>query len=147
MHFARPPAEEYTIPFGVADIKRTGTDVTVVATSLMVHKAIKVAEQLAGEGISVEVLDPRTLVPLDKESILASVEKTTRLVIASEDVVTCGFAAEIAALVAEHGLFFLDAPIKRVCVPDTPIPFAPAMETAVIPQEEDIMTAIRETLL
>ena len=144
--FRPAPAEEYTIPFGVADIKLPGTDVTVVATSLMVHKAIKAAEELAGEGISVEVIDPRTLVPLDRESILVSVEKTSRLVIVSEDVVTCGFAAEISAVVAEHGLFSLDAPIKRVCLPDTPVPFAPVMETAVIPQEENIIAAIRETL-
>jgi len=141
--FKPAPADDYCIPFGVADIKRSGTDVTVVATSYMLHKAIKAAKTLAREGISVEVIDPRTLVPLDQETILASVEKTGRLVVVSEDVLTCGVAAEIAAMVAEHGLFYLDAPIQRVSVPDTPIPFAPDCEKTVIPQEETIEKAIR----
>lgn len=144
--FKPAPEEEYTIPFGVADVKRPGNDVTVVATSLMVHKSIKAAQKLEKEGVSVEVIDPRTLVPLDKEAILKSVEKTSRLVIVSEDVLTCGVTAEISAIVAEHGLMFLDAPIKRVAVPDTPIPFAPCMEKAVIPHEERIIRAIRSVL-
>ena len=144
--FKPAPAEEYTIPFGVADIKRPGDDVTVVATSFMVHKSFKAAQQLAGEGIEVELIDPRTLVPLDADTILKSVEKTSRLVVVSEDVLTCGVTAEISAMVAEHGLMYLDAPIKRVAVPDTPIPFAPAMEKAVIPGEERIASAIRSVL-
>ena len=93
-----------------------------------------------------EIIDPRTLVPLDKDTILRSVEKTGRLVIVSEDVATCGVASEISAMVVENGLFYLDAPIKRVCVPDTPIPFAPNNEKAVIPQEEDIIDAVRAVL-
>ena len=144
--FRPAPAEEYTIPFGVADVKRPGSDVTVVATGYMVHKVVKAAALLQDEGISVELIDPRTLVPFDKETVLASVRKTSRLVIVTEDVRTCGAAAEVAAMVAEDGLYFLDAPIRRVCVPDTPIPFAPVMEAAVIPQQADIVKAIRETV-
>ena len=141
--FKPAPAEEYTLPIGVADIKRPGNDVTVVASGLMVHKALGAAEKLAEEGIDAEVLDPRSLAPLDAEAILSSVEKTSRLVVVSEDVLTCGMTAEIAALVAEHGLMYLEAPVKRVAVPNTPIPFAPAMESAVIPSEESILDAVR----
>jgi FMN phosphatase YigB (HAD superfamily) len=104
----------------VADLKREGTDATVVATGLMVHKTLTAAAQLEKVGVSVEVLDPRTLVPLDREAILASAAKTGRVVIASEDVLTCGFGAEVAALLAERGLYSLLSPVKRVCVPDTP---------------------------
>lgn len=144
--FRPAPEEEYYIPFGVADIKRTGKDVTVVATGYMLHKAIKAANVLEKEGIDVEVIDPRTLVPLDKDTILKSVEKTGRLVVVSEDVVTCGFASEIAAVVSENALFSLDAPIRRVSVPHTPIPFAPNNEIMVIPQEKDIIDAIRSVI-
>jgi pyruvate dehydrogenase E1 component beta subunit len=132
------PEEDYTIPFGVADIKRPGRDVTIVGTGFMVHQALQAALVLEKQGVEAEVIDPRTLVPLDKDTILRSVEKTSRLVIVSEDVMTCGVAAEISALVAEYGIFSLDAPIKRISVPDTPIPFAPVMERAVIPQVERI---------
>jgi len=144
--FRPAPPEDYTIPFGQADIKRPGRDVTVVATSYMVHKSLKAAEQLQAEGIEAEVIDPRTLVPLDRQTILESVAKTGRLVIVTEDVLTCGVGAEIAAIVADEGLFYLDAPIKRVSIPDTPVPFAPVMENAVIPQERDIADAIRSVL-
>lgn len=144
--FKPAPEEEYYIPFGVADIKRPGKDVTVAATGYMLHKSIKAANILEKEGIDVEVIDPRTLVPLDKETILRSVEKTGRLVIVSEDVLTCGVASEISAIVAENALFSLDAPIKRVSVPDTPIPFAPNNEMMVIPQEQNIIDAIQSVL-
>jgi pyruvate/2-oxoglutarate/acetoin dehydrogenase E1 component len=140
------PDEEYLVPLGAAEVKRPGRDVTVVATGLMVHKALAAAEALEREGISLEVLDPRTLAPLDTEAILASAAKTGRVVIASEDASTCGFGAEVAALLADRGLFSLLAPVKRVCVPDTPIPFAPAMERAVIPQAEHIVAAVRQAL-
>jgi pyruvate dehydrogenase E1 component beta subunit len=143
--FKPAPAESYEVPLGAADVKRTGGDVTVVATGMMLHKALRAAEQLAGQ-IDVEVIDPRTLVPLDRRTILESVAKTSRLVVVSEDVSTCGAATEIVATVAEHGLFYLDAPIKRVAVPDTPIPFAPAMEQAVIPQEAHIIAAIQDVV-
>jgi pyruvate/2-oxoglutarate/acetoin dehydrogenase E1 component len=137
------PDEDYTVPFGVADVKREGKDVTIVATLYMVHKALTAAEQLDKEGVSAEVLDPRTLAPLDKTSIMKSVRKTGRLVIVSEDCKTAGVSAEIAATVAEDALDYLDAPIKRVAEPDTPIPFSPSMEQFVIPNEKSIVQAVR----
>ncbi|RJS79842.1 alpha-ketoacid dehydrogenase subunit beta [Candidatus Bathyarchaeota archaeon] len=140
------PEEEYTIPFGVADIKREGSDVTIVATMYMVHKALKAAEELEGEGISVEVVDPRTLTPLDKNAIISSVKKTGRLVVVSEDCKTAGVTAEIAALVAEEAIDYLDAPIKRVAEPDTPIPFSPPLEEYVIPNEKKIIKAVKEVV-
>jgi len=144
--FKPAPEGEYTIPFGVADIKRSGKDVTVVATSLMVHKAFKAAAELEKEGIDVEIVDPRTLVPLDKDTILNSVAKTSRLVIVTEDELTCGISSEISAIVAEYGMYNLSAPIKRVAVPDTPIPFAPVMEQAAIPNERKIIEAVRAVM-
>lgn len=140
------PEEEYLIPLGVADVKRAGTDVTVVANSLMLHRVVNVAEALAGEGISVEVIDPRTLVPLDIDPIIESVKKTSRLVIVEESNLRGGWGAEVAALVAEHALGYLDAPVRRVAAPDVPIPFAPVLEAAVIPDEARIRAAIVELL-
>jgi len=140
------PEEEYTIPFGVADVKREGTDVTVVATLYMVHKALAAAEILAKEGISVEVVDPRTLVPLDKETITESVRKTGRVVIVTEDCKTAGVSAELAALIAEEALDYLDAPVKRVTTFDVPIPFSPPLENFVIPDEKRIIKAIKEII-
>jgi pyruvate/2-oxoglutarate/acetoin dehydrogenase E1 component len=145
--FKPAPAEEYVIPFGIADVKRTGRDVTCVATGFMLHKAVKAAKSLALEGIEVEVIDPRTLVPLDRETILRSVRKTGRLLVASEDALTCGVASEIAAIAAEHAWGSLRAPVKRVTLPDTPIPFAPGLEQAVLPQVEDIARAVRELIV
>jgi len=136
--------EEYTIPFGVADVKREGEDVTIVATLYMVHKALSAAEILAKEGIDVEVVDPRTLVPLDKQAIVDSVRKTGRIAIVTEDCKTAGVSAEIAAVVAEEALDYLDAPIKRVAEPDTPIPFSPPLEQFVIPNEKSIIKAVKE---
>ncbi|MGD0152288.1 MAG: alpha-ketoacid dehydrogenase subunit beta [Thermacetogeniaceae bacterium] len=138
------PEGEYLVPIGKADIKRAGTDVTIVAWSLMLSKALAAAESLAQEGISAEVLDPRSLVPLDKEAILNSVKKTGKLVIVHEAVRTSGFGGEIAAIVADEGFDFLDAPIKRVTAPDTPIPFSPVLENAYIPSEEKIIKAVKE---
>ena len=140
------PEDEYVIPFGVADVKRDGSDVTVVATLYMVHKALEAAEELGGEGVSVEVIDPRTLVPLDKQAIIKSVKKTGKIVIVSEDCKTAGVSAEIAALVAEEAIDYLDAPIKRVAEPDTPIPFSPPLEQHVIPNEKAIVKAVKEIL-
>jgi pyruvate dehydrogenase E1 component beta subunit len=138
------PEEEYTIPFGVADVKRRGEDVTIVATLYMVHKALAAAEELDGQGIEAEVIDPRTLVPLDKQTILNSVKKTGRIVLVTEDCKTGGVSAEIAAVVAEEVLDYLDAPIKRVAEPDTPIPFSPPLEQFVIPNEKSIIKAVKE---
>ncbi|TWH49348.1 pyruvate dehydrogenase E1 component beta subunit [Sporomusa sp. KB1] len=137
------PEEDFVIPLGKADIKKEGSDVTIVAWSWMVHKALAAAEALAQEGINAEVLDPRTLVPLDTESILKSVGKTGKLVIAHEAVKIGGYGGEIAAMVAEEGLDLLDAPIKRVAMPFTPIPFSPALESCVIPSEEKIIAAVK----
>jgi len=140
------PEEEYTIPFGVADIKREGADVTIVATLYMVHKALNAAKQLEKEGIDAEVVDPRTLAPLDKQAVIRSVKKTGRLVIVSEDCKTAGVSAEIAAMVAEEAVDYLDAPIKRVAEPDTPIPFSPPLEQYVIPDEKAIMKAVKKVV-
>jgi pyruvate dehydrogenase E1 component beta subunit len=138
------PEEEYAIPFGVADIKREGTDVTIIATLYMIHKALNAAEELEKEDISVEVVDPRTLTPLDKQAIIQSVKKTGRIVIVSEDCKTAGVSAEIAAVVAEEALDYLDAPVKRITEPDTPIPFSPPLEQYVIPNEKSIIKAVKE---
>lgn len=138
------PEEEYTIPFGVADVKRNGKDVTIVATLYMVHKALSAAEMLSKQGIEAEVVDPQTLVPLDKQAIVDSVRKTGRIAIVTEDCKTAGASAEIAAVVAEEALDYLDAPIKRVAEPDTPIPFSPPLEQFVIPNEKSIVKAVKE---
>jgi len=136
--------EDFTVPFGKADVKREGDDVTIFATMFMVHKALTAAEQLGKAGISAEVIDPRTLLPLDRTTILSSVKKTGRIVIVSEDCKTAGVSAEIAAVVAEEALDYLDAPIKRVAEPDTPIPFSPPLENFVIPNENRIIKAAKE---
>ena len=138
------PEEDYTIPLGAADVKKEGKDVTVVATLFMVHKVLGLSRRLEEEGIDIEVVDPRTLSPLDIETIINSVKKTSRLVIVSEDVEMCGAGAEIAALVADRAFDYLDAPIKRVCTMNTPIPFAPNCEKYVLPNDERILKAIHE---
>jgi pyruvate/2-oxoglutarate/acetoin dehydrogenase E1 component len=140
------PEEEYTLPFGVADVKREGADVTVFATLYMVHKALNAAKELEKEGISVEVVDPRTLTPLDRKKIVNSVKKTGRLVVVSEDCKTAGVTAEIAAMVSEEALDYLDAPVQRVAEPDTPIPFSPPMEQYVIPDEKTIIKAVKKVV-
>ena len=140
------PEEEYTIPFGKADIKREGRDVTIVATMMMVHKALNVANELAKQGIEIEVIDPRTLVPLDKQTIINSVKKTGRVVIASEDCKTGGVAAEITSIIVEEAFDYLDAPIQRVSALDVPIPYSPILEGIVIPQEKNIMDAIKKVI-
>jgi pyruvate dehydrogenase E1 component beta subunit len=138
------PDEEYYIPLGEASIKRGGDDVTVVALGWMVKKALNAAEQLEKEGIHIEVIDPRTIVPLDKETILKSVKKTGRLVIVDEDHERCGMSAELSAVVAREGFDSLTAPIVRVASPTVPIPFSPVLEDAVIPNEERIVNAVKE---
>jgi len=140
------PEEEYTIPLGKADIKREGSDVTVVATALMVHRALAAATKLQEKGISIEVVDPRTLVPLDKQTIIDSVKKTGRLVIMDEEPITGSAAGEIAAIVAEEAFDFLDAPIKRVCAPDTPVPFSPPLEKIWMPDEDNLIKAVTEIM-
>jgi len=140
------PEGEYTISFGQADIKREGQDVTVVATANMVHTALSAAEKLAADGISVEVVDPRTLNPLDDESIIESVKKTHRLVIVHEEVKFAGSGAEIAALVAEKAFDYLDAPILRVAAPFCPVPFSQPLEQAYIPSEQQLIDAVKKVM-
>jgi acetoin:2,6-dichlorophenolindophenol oxidoreductase subunit beta len=136
------PETDYVIPLGVADVKREGTDVTVVANLLMLHRALNVAEALAGEGVSVEVIDPRTLVPLDIDTIIKSVIKTGRLVIVEENNERGGWGAQVAADIAARAIGHLDAPIVRVATPDVPIPFSPVLEASIIPDENRIRQAL-----
>ncbi len=138
------PEEEYVVPFGVADVKRDGEDVTIIATLYMVHRSLVAAEELSKQGVNVEVIDPRTLVPMDKQTVINSVKKTGRIIIVTEDCKTGGVGAEISAIVAEEALDYLDAPIKRVAEPDTPIPFSPSLEQFVLPSEERIIKAVKE---
>jgi len=138
------PEGEYTIPLGVADIKRAGTDITIVASEIMVHKSLAAAENLSKEGISVEVIDPRTLRPLDTETIAKSVKKTGRLLIVHEAVKTAGWAGEVMASISESPAWaYLDAPMRRLTGLDTPIPYNPNLEAAVVPQEDDIFREIK----
>ena len=140
------PEEEYTIPLGKADIKRDGTDVCVIALSFMVTKALAAAETLEKEGISAMVLDPRTLVPLDKEGIAEAVRKTNRVVIVEEGCKTGGVGAEISAVINEEAFDYLDAPIARVAAHDAPIPFSKPLEDYVLPNEEKIVDAVRKVM-
>ncbi|MFW6113569.1 MAG: alpha-ketoacid dehydrogenase subunit beta [Actinomycetota bacterium] len=140
------PEEEYTVPFGEADVRLEGSDVTIIATSLQVHTAVNAANVLAGEGIRAEVIDPRTLIPLDRETILDSVGKTGRVVIVHEEQKTGGSGAELAAIIAEEAFFDLAAPIKRVGSKDTPIPQSIFLEQYFKPSEEDVMEAVREVM-
>nr|WP_267665601.1 transketolase C-terminal domain-containing protein [Halorubrum yunnanense] len=139
------PETDYTIPFGSADVKREGSDVTVVTLGLHVHRALDAAESLAAEGIDAEVIDLRTLVPLDTETILESVRKTGRLVVVDEDYQSFGVTGEIIARVADRDLGALDA-VERVAVPDVPIPYARPMENEVIPDAGDIESRVREVV-
>lgn len=137
------PEEEYMIPYGKAVIRHTGSDVTLVALSLMVPRALEVASALEAEGISVEVIDPRTVAPLDRETIIQSVAKTGRLVILDEAYAACGFSAEVAALVSEEALDELDAHVKRICALPAPHAFSPSLDHYLIPSRERIMSEIR----
>ncbi|MCQ4923384.1 alpha-ketoacid dehydrogenase subunit beta [Tissierella carlieri] len=134
------------IPLGVADIKREGKDITIIATGKMVHESLKAAEILAKEGIEAEVIDPRTLYPLDKNTIFKSVEKTNRVLIATEETKRGSYAGEISAMIAEEYFDYLDAPVVRVASLNTPIPFSPVLESYVIPDYEDILKGAREIL-
>jgi 2-oxoisovalerate dehydrogenase E1 component len=140
------PEEPYEIEFGKASVVREGADITVVALALMVHRASEAAEQLSADGVSVEIVDPRTVSPLDTETILESVAKTGRLLIVDEAFGPCSAASEIAAQVSEAGFDELDAPIKRLNGAFTPTPYAPTLEEAVVPQVSQITAAIRELL-
>jgi pyruvate/2-oxoglutarate/acetoin dehydrogenase E1 component len=143
------PEGEYTIPFGQAVIRKEGTAVTVVALAKMVHETLAVAEEMEKEGISLEIIDPRTLNPLDRETIKASVAKTGRLVVVDEACITCGVAAEITALVVEDDRIFkcLKSSPKRVCGLDVPIPYSPPMENYALPDRENIKASVREVMM
>jgi pyruvate dehydrogenase E1 component beta subunit len=140
--------DDEIVPLGVADVKRAGTDVTVVGLAYYVGEALAVAKALEPEGISVEVIDPRTLVPLDVETIRASVRKTGRLVVVDEAPATCSAASEIIALVTEDPATFraLKAPAQRVCAAPVPVPFSPPLEKAALPDQARIVAAIRRVL-
>jgi pyruvate/2-oxoglutarate/acetoin dehydrogenase E1 component len=140
------PEEEYTVPFGQAAIHRQGEHVTLVATARMVLMALEAADNLAREGISVEVVDPRTLVPFDKETIFDSVRKTNRLVVLDEAYSPCGLGSEIAALTADEAFYYLDAPIKRIHSRSVPDPSSPPLEEAMLPNLDQVIVAIKEVM-
>jgi pyruvate/2-oxoglutarate/acetoin dehydrogenase E1 component len=140
------PAEPYEVPFGRAAVVREGSDATIVALALMVHHSLKAAEHLAGEGVSVEIIDPRTVSPLDLETILRSVAKTGRLLIVDEAFAPCSVAADIAARVVDEGFNDLDAPIKRLHGAFAPTPYSPPLEAAVVPNPQTIVQAIRDLM-
>jgi len=140
------PYDYFEVPFGVADVKRSGRDVTVVAISRMVPEALTAAENLHARGIEVEVLDPRTIQPLDRRAIVESVKKTGRLVVASDEMRTGGVGAEIGAVVFEEALDYLRAPLARVCSPDIPIPFSPQLEREYMPNAQKLEQAITNLL-
>jgi pyruvate/2-oxoglutarate/acetoin dehydrogenase E1 component len=132
------PEEEYTLPLGVADVKREGEDLTIVATSSMVYVALEAAELLEQEGVSAEVVDPRTLVPLDRETLVASVVKTGRALVVDEGHTSYGVSAELAAVLADEAFWHLDAPVKRLAAMDVPIPFSPVLEDQTVPTPERV---------
>ena len=138
------PEGDVTIPFGQANIRRTGKDITLVAWGAMVGICEEAAEALSSDGIEAEIIDPRTLAPFDKETVLVSVKKTGKLVVVQEAPKTGGFAGEIVAIIAEEGFDYLDAPIKRVCAADTPVPFSPVLEAAYLPDAEKVIKAVKE---
>jgi pyruvate/2-oxoglutarate/acetoin dehydrogenase E1 component len=139
------PEEDYVIPFGVADVKRTGTDITLVATSSMVQIALGAAEALAEGGISAEVIDPRTLFPLDAETLIASAKKTSRAIVVDEGYQRYGATAELASVIAEGAFYYLDAPVKRMGAMDVPVPFSPVLEDQTVPTVESV-TRLARTL-
>jgi 2-oxoisovalerate dehydrogenase E1 component beta subunit len=138
------PEDRFTVPFGQARVHREGDDAVVVTWGAMVYTATEAAEQLAGEGFEAEILDLRTIIPWDRERVLASVRRTSKVLVLHEDTRTGGFGGEIAATIAEEAFEDLDAPVMRLAAPDTPVPFSPALEKAFIPQVEDVATALRK---
>ncbi len=140
------PEGEFTIPFGVADIKRSGVDITIVATSNMVPVALSAAEQLAQKGIEAEVIDPRTIFPLDKTTLIESAKKTGRALVIDEGYTRYGITAEIASVIGEGAFYFLDAPVKRLGAMDVPIPFSPVLEDLTVPNVSMVMAAVESLL-
>jgi 2-oxoisovalerate dehydrogenase E1 component beta subunit len=138
------PDERYTVPFGEARTHREGDDITLITWGAMVYTADEAAQKLEDEGVSVEILDLRTLAPWDKEGVLGSVTKTSKALVLHEDTHTGGFGAEIAATISEEAFESLDAPVRRIAAPDTPVPFSPPLEKAFIPQVEDVVAGLKE---
>jgi 2-oxoisovalerate dehydrogenase E1 component beta subunit len=138
------PDERYTTPIGKARIAQEGSDLSVITWGAMVHTALEAAQQLDGDGVSVEIVDLRTILPWDKEAVLESARKTSKVLVLHEDTRTGGFGAEIAATLAEEAFEDLDAPVKRITAPDTPVPFSPVLEKAYLPQVEDVVAGLRE---
>jgi 2-oxoisovalerate dehydrogenase E1 component beta subunit len=138
------PDERYTVPFGEARTHREGDDISLITWGAMVYTADEAAQKLEGEGVSVEILDLRTLAPWDKDAVLRSVEKTSKALVLHEDTLTGGFGAEIAATIAAEAFENLDAPVRRIAAPDTPVPFSPPLEKAFIPQVEDVVAGLKE---
>jgi pyruvate/2-oxoglutarate/acetoin dehydrogenase E1 component len=138
------PDERYTVPFGEARTHREGDDISLITWGAMVYTADEAAQKLEGDGVSVEVLDLRTLAPWDKDAVLRSVAKTSKALVLHEDTLTGGFGAEIAATIAEDAFENLDAPVRRIAAPDTPVPFSPPLEKAFIPQVEDVVAGLKE---
>ena len=136
--------ERYTTPIGKARTHKEGTDISVITWGAMVYTAEEAAQQLENDGVSVEIIDLRTIMPWDKAAVLESARKTSKVLVLHEDTHTGGFGAEIAATVAEEAFEDLDAPVKRLAAPDTPVPFAPPLEKAFIPQVEDVVRSLRE---
>jgi pyruvate/2-oxoglutarate/acetoin dehydrogenase E1 component len=139
-----PDVGDYTVPIGKADVKREGRDVTIVTYSYMVHMALQAAEILEKEGISVEIVDLRTIKPMDTETIVNSIKKTNRALCLQETWLTCGVAGEVAAVIADLAFDYLDAPVKRLGSPDCPAPFSPELESFVLPSADKIVKAVRE---
>jgi pyruvate dehydrogenase E1 component beta subunit len=140
------PEDQYVIPLGEANTVKEGTDITVVATGMMVHRALEAAEELKDESISLEVIDPRTIVPLDTKSILSSIEKTSRLIIVDEDYRNCSFSSEVAALAADEGYKYLSAPVKRITTPNVPIPYNPKLEKHILPDASKIISTAQKLM-
>jgi 2-oxoisovalerate dehydrogenase E1 component beta subunit len=138
------PDERYTVPFGEARTHREGDDISLITWGAMVYTADEAAQKLEGDGVSVEILDLRTLAPWDKDAVLRSVAKTSKALVLHEDTLTGGFGAEIAATIAEEAFEDLDAPVRRIAAPDTPVPFSPPLEKAFIPQVEDVVAGLKE---
>jgi pyruvate/2-oxoglutarate/acetoin dehydrogenase E1 component len=138
------PDEDYSVPIGKADVKRSGEDLTIVTYAAMVHQSLAAAEELANEDIDVEVLDLRTVMPLDREAILESVRKTSKVLVVTEDTLSYGIGAEIAAIVGQEAFEYLDGPVTRVAAPDTPVPYAPPLEEAFLPNAKKIVKAARD---
>ncbi|HXV60256.1 MAG TPA: transketolase C-terminal domain-containing protein, partial [Vicinamibacteria bacterium] len=140
------PDEDYEIPLGIADVKREGEDLTIVTYGAMVHTCLEVAERLAEEGAEVEIIDLRTLSPLDRDCVLASIRKTSRALVVHEAHLTSGFGGEVASIIAEHAFEWLDAPVVRIGALDLPIPFSPPLEDAVLPSAGKIENEARRLL-